>query len=107
MLPRERLPFSPIEGRPPLQFPENGRLIVWPVLALEDWDISRPMARTVIPPPQGQVMLPDVPNLELARSWKTDPPSRQRLTDITPTPADRRTDSGDEQSVPTPQPPYD
>ncbi|MFN0301635.1 MAG: polysaccharide deacetylase family protein [Burkholderiales bacterium] len=62
MLPRERLPFSPIEGRPPLQFPKNGRLIVWPVFALEDWDISRPMARTVIPPPQGQAMLPDVPN---------------------------------------------
>ncbi|MSQ20028.1 MAG: polysaccharide deacetylase [Betaproteobacteria bacterium] len=62
MLPRERLPFSPIEGRRPLAFPKEGRLIVWPVLALEDWDISRPMARTVIPPPQGQVMLPDVPN---------------------------------------------
>jgi allantoinase len=62
MLPRERLQFSPIEGRPPLTFPKEGRLIVWPVFALEDWDISRPMARTVIPPPQGQVMLPDVPN---------------------------------------------
>jgi allantoinase len=62
MLPRERLPFSPIEGRRPLAFPKAGRLIVWPVFALEDWDISRPMARTVIPPPQGQVMLPDVPN---------------------------------------------
>ena len=62
MLPRERLEFTPIEGRPPLVAPEGARLIVWPVLALEDWDISRPMARTVIPPPQGQIMLPDVPN---------------------------------------------
>ncbi len=62
MLPSERLPFSPIEGRPPLELPGGGRVVLWPVLALEHWDISRPMARTVIPPPQGQPMLPDVPN---------------------------------------------
>jgi len=62
MLPRERLDFTPIEGRPPLVAPEGVRLIVWPVVALEDWDISRPMARTVIPPPQGQIVIPDVPN---------------------------------------------
>ena len=54
--------FSPIEGRPPLKFPDGVRLVIWPVLALEDWDISRPMARMVISPPQGQPMLPDHPN---------------------------------------------
>jgi peptidoglycan/xylan/chitin deacetylase (PgdA/CDA1 family) len=37
-------------------------LIVWPVFSVEHWDISRPMARTVITPPQGQPMLPDHPN---------------------------------------------
>jgi allantoinase len=62
MQPRERLEFTPIEGRPPLKLSGDDRLIIWPVLALEHWDISRPMARTVIPPPQGQVILPDVPN---------------------------------------------
>jgi len=62
MEPRERLPFSPIEGRPPLKLPDGLRLIVWPVVSLEHWDISRPMARTVISPPQGQPMLPDHPN---------------------------------------------
>ena len=62
MQPRERLPFSPIEGRKPLNFPAGIRLVVWPVLALEDWDISRAMARMVISPPQGQPMLPDHPN---------------------------------------------
>ncbi|HZN28939.1 MAG TPA: polysaccharide deacetylase family protein [Xanthobacteraceae bacterium] len=36
--------------------------MVWPVLALEEWDISRPMARMVISPPQGQPQLPDMPN---------------------------------------------
>jgi len=62
MLPRERLPFSPIEGRPPLKLPDGARLVVWPVLALEDWDLSRPMARMVISPPQGQPLVPDLPN---------------------------------------------
>jgi peptidoglycan/xylan/chitin deacetylase (PgdA/CDA1 family) len=62
MHPRERLPFDPIEGRRPLQFPDGIRLVVWPVLSLEDWDISRAMARMVISPPQGQPMIPDHPN---------------------------------------------
>jgi hypothetical protein len=62
MHPRERLAYSPIEGRPLLQFPKGVRLVIWPVLALEEWDMSRPMARMVISPPQGQPMLPDHPN---------------------------------------------
>jgi len=62
MHPRERLAYSPIEGRRPLKLPDGLRLIVWPVLALEEWDMARPMARTVISPPQGQPMLPDPPN---------------------------------------------
>ena len=62
MHPRERLAYSPIENRPPLAFPKGVRLVVWPVLALEEWDMARPMARTVISPPQGQPMLPDHPN---------------------------------------------
>src|SRR5690348_13963170 len=62
MHPRERLPYSPIEGRTPIKFPKGVRLVVWPVLALEEWDMSRPMARMVISPPQGQPMLPDHPN---------------------------------------------
>ena len=62
MHPRERLAYSPIEGRPLLKFPKGIRLVIWPVLALEEWDMSRPMARMVISPPQGQPMLPDHPN---------------------------------------------
>ena len=62
MHPRERLAYSPIEGRQPLKLPDGLRLIVWPVMSLEDWDMSRPMARMVITPPQGQPMLPDHPN---------------------------------------------
>src|ERR1041385_1120864 len=62
MHPRERLAYSPIEGRKALALPDGLRLIVWPVLALEEWDMARPMARMVITPPQGQPMLPDHPN---------------------------------------------
>ncbi len=62
MHPRERLAYSSIESRPPLKLPDGLRLIVWPLLALEEWDMSRPMARMVITPPQGQPMLPDHPN---------------------------------------------
>src|SRR5690606_20044264 len=43
-------------------FPDGVRMVIWPVLALEDWDISRAMARMVIVPPQLQPLLPDHPN---------------------------------------------
>src|SRR5207245_6658239 len=43
-------------------FPDGVRLVLWPVLALEEWDLARPMARMVISPPQGQPLLPDLPN---------------------------------------------
>ena len=62
MLPRDRLPFSPITQRPPLTLPNGAHFVLWPVLALEEWDIARPMARTVIGPPQGPPLLPDVAN---------------------------------------------
>ena len=62
MHPRERLTFSPIEQRPAPRFPDGIRLVVWPVLSLEDWDLSRAMARMVITPPQGAPQIPDLPN---------------------------------------------
>jgi peptidoglycan/xylan/chitin deacetylase (PgdA/CDA1 family) len=62
MQPHERLEFSPIEHRPLLRLPDGLRLIVWPVMSLEVWDIARPMARIVLTPPQGQPLQPDHPN---------------------------------------------
>ncbi|MCZ6764366.1 MAG: polysaccharide deacetylase family protein [Alphaproteobacteria bacterium] len=60
--PQERITFSAIEGRARLVLPDGARLVVWPVLALERWDLAAAMPRTVLPPPQGQPLLPDIPN---------------------------------------------
>ncbi len=62
MLPRERLPYSAIVDRPKLTLPGGARLAVWTIVNVEDWDIERPMPRTVLPPPMSQPLLPDLPN---------------------------------------------
>jgi allantoinase len=62
MKPRDRVAFSAIVDRPPLRLPAGLRLIVWPIINLEEWEIERPMARQVLPAPTGAPLLPDVPN---------------------------------------------
>jgi allantoinase len=62
MQPRDRAPYSAIVDRPPLSLPGGARVIVWTIVNLEVWDIARPMARQILPPPTGQTLLPDVPN---------------------------------------------
>ncbi len=62
MIPRKRSTFSAIVDRPPLKLPDRARIVVWTIVNLEYWSISRPMARQVLPPPTGQPLLPDVPN---------------------------------------------
>ncbi len=60
--PRERVPYSAIVDRAPLKLPGGARMVVWSVVNVEDWGIERPMPRTVLPPPMGQPLLPDLPN---------------------------------------------
>src|SRR6185436_4486469 len=62
MIPRERCDYSAIVDRPALKLPGGARIVVWTIVNLEVWDISRPMARQVLPAPSGQPVLPDVPN---------------------------------------------
>jgi allantoinase len=62
MSPRERCNYSAIVDRPPLNLPGGARLVLWPIVNLEVWDISRPMARQVLPAPTGVPLLPDVAN---------------------------------------------
>ena len=61
-LPRERFDYSSPFIRPPLRLPGNGRIIVWTVVNIEEWEITRPMARQLSQPPMGQTPIPDMPN---------------------------------------------
>jgi allantoinase len=58
----DRLPYQAIVDRPKLKLPDGKRIAVWVILNVEEWGIERPMPRTVLPPPMGQALLPDVPN---------------------------------------------
>jgi peptidoglycan/xylan/chitin deacetylase (PgdA/CDA1 family) len=62
MLPRERLPYSAIIDRPALKLPGGGRIVIWTVVNLEVWDITRPMPRAFLSQPTGVPLQPDVPN---------------------------------------------
>lgn len=57
-----RADYSPLFQRPPLQLPNHARVVVWPVINVEEWDIKEPMARTVLPTPQGVKVIPDITN---------------------------------------------
>lgn len=61
-LPNERMDYSAIVDRKPLDFGNGQRVIVWPVINVEYWSLDRPMARQVIPPPTGVTTLPDIAN---------------------------------------------
>lgn len=60
--PRERVPYSAIIDRPPLKLPGGARMVVWTIVNVENWDVRRPMPRTVLPPPMGNPLVPDLPN---------------------------------------------
>ena len=58
----DRIPYQAIVDRPRLRLPDNKRIAVWVIVNVEEWRIERAMPRTVLPPPMGQPLLPDVPN---------------------------------------------
>ncbi|MGE5047816.1 MAG: polysaccharide deacetylase family protein [Deltaproteobacteria bacterium] len=62
MKPSERSVYSAIVDRPVRTLPEGVRMVVWPILNVEVWEIERPMPRTVLTPPLGVSLLPDVAN---------------------------------------------
>jgi allantoinase len=61
-LPKERTAYSAIVDRAPLKLPGKARLVVWPIVNLEVWEITRPMPRQVLPAPSGVAVVPDFPN---------------------------------------------
>ena len=58
----DRAPYSPIVGRPTLKLPSGKKLAVWVIVNVEHWTIAGAMPRTVLPPPMGQTLLPDLAN---------------------------------------------
>lgn len=58
----DRVPFSAIVDRAPLRLPDDARLAVWTIVNVEHWQADRAMPRTVLPPPMGVPLLPDLPN---------------------------------------------
>jgi allantoinase len=61
-LPSGRVPYSAIVDRPPLTLPGGARMLVWVIVNVEHWSMERPMPRTVLSPPMGQPLQPDLPN---------------------------------------------
>lgn len=61
-LPSARVPYSAIVDRPPLTLPQGARMLVWVIVNVEHWSMERPMPRTVLSPPMGQPLQPDLPN---------------------------------------------
>jgi allantoinase len=59
---RERVPYEPITKRRPFVLPNQARVAVWTIVNVENWLPENAMPRTVLPPPMGQPLLPDVPN---------------------------------------------
>lgn len=59
---RERVRYEPITQRPSFVLPNQARVAVWTIVNIENWLPENPMPRTVLPPPMGQPLLPDIPN---------------------------------------------
>lgn len=57
-----RADYIPIVDRSPLKLPGDARVAVWVIVNIEEWMFDEPMARTVIPPPQGVTIVPDITN---------------------------------------------
>ena len=60
--PRERVPYTSIVNRKPFTLPHNARVAVWTIVNVENWLPETAMPRTVLSPPMGQPLLPDVAN---------------------------------------------
>lgn len=60
--PSERVPYEPIVRGRRFALPQGMRIAVWTIINVEHWSAEAPMPRTVLAPPMGQTLLPDIPN---------------------------------------------
>ncbi len=59
---RDRVPYEPIVSRTPFRLPKKARVAVWTIVNVENWLPESAMPRTVLSPPMGQPLLPDIAN---------------------------------------------
>ncbi len=59
---KDRIDYSAIVDRKPLKLPDGGRVIVWPIVNLEEWVPTEPLPRRILTPPGDTVHVPDIPN---------------------------------------------
>lgn len=60
--PEQRFDYSAITQRPRWVLPDNARIAVYPVVNIEEWDISKPVAREYVSAPAGVTTVPNIPN---------------------------------------------
>lgn len=58
----DRAPYQAFPDRPQLKLPGDARVAVWFIVNVEEWAIERPMPRSVLTPPMGAPLMPDLPN---------------------------------------------
>jgi allantoinase len=58
----DRATYEAIVDRPKLRLPGDAQMAVWVIVNVEHWSIERSMPRTVLPPPMGEPLIPDLPN---------------------------------------------
>ncbi len=58
----DRAPYEAFPDRPRMTLPGDARVAVWFIVNVEEWAIERPMPRTVLSPPMGNPLMPDLPN---------------------------------------------
>tara|TARA_B100001094_G_C18158641_1_gene787990 strand:+ start:1178 stop:2059 length:882 start_codon:yes stop_codon:yes gene_type:complete len=59
---KDRINYSAIVDRKPLILHGDGKVIVWPVVNLEEWPPELPLPRRVLTPPGEGGHVPDIPN---------------------------------------------
>ncbi len=59
---RDRVAYELIHRRRRLRLPQDARVAVWTIVNVETWQPTAAMPRTVLPPPMGAPLLPDIPN---------------------------------------------
>ncbi len=57
-----RADYDPIFNRKSLKLPGEAKVVVFTIINVEEWDINAPMARTLLPSPQGVTVIPDIAN---------------------------------------------